>query len=137
MAIRFGNTSLQQRVIKKVQDQLNRKASTKREASPEDITTFRAQMGDRDRYTVKDNRDQGMNSLSIESNRDSSIEARQASVMQDNRNLQKSSEIDAGEDSGSSSYKSPGDQILETLAEMSKSVKQIDGTASTETTTGY
>ena len=137
MAIKFGSSSLQQRVIKKVQDQINQRASGKGEANSADIEKFKTQMGYGERNLVKDEPRPGEDSADIKTNQAPSTRNRQVSVMQDNQTLPTSSETDSSAQAGGLPYKSPGDKILETLAEMSKGVKQIDSTAATETTEGY
>ena len=106
MAIGFGNTPLQQRIIKKVQDQASQKTSTKREANPS----------------------------AIEAAKDPPAESGQVPVEQDNQVSQANSDAASAEQSGGSSYKSPGDQILETLENMSAGAKQADSIASAEAT---
>ena len=137
MAIKFGSSSLQQRVIKKVQDQINQRASGKRDANSADIEKFKTHMGYGERNLVKDQPGQEEDLTAIKTNQVTSTRDRQVSVMQDSQKLPASAESDSLGKAGGLPYKSPGDKILETLAEMSKGVKQIDSTAATETTEGY
>ena len=128
MAIQFGGVSLQQRVIEKVQDQINQ------EASPTDIEKFKTQMGDKTHDGVKAYLGKEENLSASEATKVSPIRGGQESLMQDNRTWQADSVVDSIGKVGDSFYKAPGDRILETLLETSRGVKQIDSIASTETT---
>ena len=134
MAIGFGNTPLQQRIIKKVQDQASQKTSTKREANSADIEKFKTHMGDRGQEVVKDDRNQEENPPAIEAAKTPSAGNEQVPTEQDNQVSQANSDVASAEQSGSSAYKSPGDQILETLENMSAGVKQVDNIAPKEAT---
>ena len=134
MAIEFGGASIQQSIIEKLQDQLARQVDTKKEAKPEDIEKFKAQMGNNEADAVKDNPMQEQNVSATEANKPSFIESGQSPLMPNHQTLQATP--DATEKVGDS-FQSPGDQILKTMVETRKTVTEVDSITSTETARNY
>ena len=136
MAIEFGGTSIQQSITEKLQDQLARQVDTKQEAKPEDIEKFKAQMGNNQPDVVKDNPMQENNVSATEANKPSFIESGQSPLMPNHQTLQASPDSSSTEKVGDT-FQSPGDQILKTMVETRKTVREVDSITSTETTRNY
>lgn len=134
MAIKFGGVNLQQRVIKKVQSQINQKASTQEKANPSDIEAFKTHLSDR-RVTVQGGQArEEENSPNVEEVKNRIDDSLKTSITQ-NRIRQTEPDTSLAEKANSDlAFKVPGDQILETLEAMSKNVKQTDSASSSEST---